>query len=83
MGGSNDTADELKGRWLRESGFASERGEGHGEIDAVVLRTIVAILSSFGIEEEDRRETREIKPHENRPVYRHLCRCHDSLVLIR
>jgi single-stranded DNA-binding protein len=28
------------------------------EIDAVVLRTIVAILSSFGIEEEDRRETR-------------------------
>ena len=28
------------------------------EIDAVVLRTIVTILTSFGIEEEDRREIR-------------------------
>ena len=28
------------------------------EIDAVVLRTIVTILTSFGIEEDDRREIR-------------------------
>jgi hypothetical protein len=30
----------------------------HGDIDAVVLRTIATILTSFGIEEEDRRELR-------------------------
>ena len=30
----------------------------HDEIDAIVLRTIVTILTSFGIEEEDRREIR-------------------------
>ena len=30
----------------------------HDDIDAVVLRTIVTILTSFGIEEEDRRELR-------------------------
>ena len=29
-----------------------------GDIDAVVLRTIATILTSFGIEEEDRRELR-------------------------
>ena len=28
------------------------------EIDAIVLRTIVTILTSFGIDEEDRREIR-------------------------
>jgi hypothetical protein len=28
------------------------------DIDAIVLRTIVTILTSFGIEEEDRREIR-------------------------
>ncbi len=30
----------------------------HNEIDAIVLRTIATILTSFGIEEEDRRELR-------------------------
>lgn len=30
----------------------------HSDIDAVVLRTIATILTSFGIEEEDRRELR-------------------------
>ena len=30
----------------------------HNEIDAIVSRTIVTILTSFGIEEEDRREMR-------------------------
>jgi ABC-type transporter Mla maintaining outer membrane lipid asymmetry permease subunit MlaE len=30
----------------------------HNDIDAVVLRTIATILTSFGIEEEDRRELR-------------------------
>jgi len=30
----------------------------HNDIDAVVLRTIATILTSFGIEEEDRKELR-------------------------
>jgi hypothetical protein len=30
----------------------------HNDIDAVVLRAIASILTSFGIEEEDRRELR-------------------------
>ena len=30
----------------------------HGDIDAVVVRAIATILTSFGIEEEDRRELR-------------------------
>src|SRR4051812_34332980 len=30
----------------------------HNDVDAVVLRTIATILTSFGIEEEDRRELR-------------------------
>jgi hypothetical protein len=30
----------------------------HDDIDAVVLKTVATILSSFGIEEEDRRELR-------------------------
>jgi hypothetical protein len=30
----------------------------HNDIDAVVLRAIATILTSFGIEEEDRRELR-------------------------
>ncbi len=30
----------------------------HGDIDAVVLKAMAAILTSFGIEEDDRRELR-------------------------
>jgi hypothetical protein len=30
----------------------------HNDIDAVVMRTIATILTSFGIEEEDRKELR-------------------------
>lgn len=30
----------------------------HSDIDTVVLRTVATILTSFGIEEEDRRELR-------------------------
>jgi hypothetical protein len=30
----------------------------HQDIDAVILRTVATILTSFGIEEEDRRELR-------------------------
>jgi hypothetical protein len=30
----------------------------HNDIDAVVMKTIATILTSFGIEEEDRRELR-------------------------
>ena len=30
----------------------------HGDLDTVVLKTITTILTTFGIEEEDRREQR-------------------------
>src|SRR4030081_312459 len=30
----------------------------HGDIDAVILRAVATILTSFGIEDEDRRELR-------------------------
>ena len=36
--------------------LAEQQGLHRDEIDAVVLRTIATILTSFGIEEEDRRE---------------------------
>jgi hypothetical protein len=35
----------------------------HEDIDAVVLKAIVAILTSFGIEDEDRREVRADLQH--------------------
>jgi hypothetical protein len=35
----------------------------HGDIDAVVLRTIATILVSFGIDEEDRQEVRADLQH--------------------
>ena len=35
----------------------------HNDIDAVLLRTIAAILTSFGIEEEDRKELRADLQH--------------------
>jgi hypothetical protein len=35
----------------------------HDDIDAVVLKTIVAILTSFGIEDADRRELRADLQH--------------------
>jgi hypothetical protein len=38
--------------------LAQQHGLHHDEIDAAVLRTIATILTSFGIEEEDRRELR-------------------------
>ena len=36
--------------------FAEQQRIYHGDIDAVVVRAIATILTSFGIEEEDRRE---------------------------
>src|SRR5437868_13985457 len=38
--------------------LAEQQRHRHDEIDAVILKTIVTILTSFGIEEEDRRELR-------------------------
>ncbi len=38
--------------------LAEQQKEQHGDIDAIVLRAIATILTSFGIEEEDRRELR-------------------------
>ncbi len=38
--------------------LAEERRLHYGDIDAIVLRAITIILTSFGIEEEDRRELR-------------------------
>jgi hypothetical protein len=38
--------------------LAEQKRIHHGDIDAVVVRAIASILTSFGIEEEDRRELR-------------------------
>jgi hypothetical protein len=38
--------------------LAEQQGIHHAEIDAVVLKTVATILTSFGIEEGDRRELR-------------------------
>jgi uncharacterized FAD-dependent dehydrogenase len=38
--------------------LAEQRRPHHGDIDAVVLKAIATSLTSFGIEEEDRRELR-------------------------
>jgi hypothetical protein len=38
--------------------LAEEQRLPHRDIDAVLLKSIVAILTSFGIEDEDRRELR-------------------------
>ena len=38
--------------------LAEQQRINHGDIDAVVVRAIATILTSFGIEEEDRRELR-------------------------
>ncbi|MGC2810720.1 MAG: hypothetical protein WA303_10120 [Bradyrhizobium sp.] len=38
--------------------LAEQHRLGHSDLDAVVLKTIANILTSFGIEEEDRRELR-------------------------
>ena len=38
--------------------LAEQQKSHHGDIDAVVVRAIASILTSFGIEEEDRRELR-------------------------
>jgi hypothetical protein len=39
--------------------LAEQQRVHHSDIDAVVVRAIATILTSFGIEEEDRRELRE------------------------
>jgi hypothetical protein len=38
--------------------LAEQQRYHHGDIDAAVVRAIATILTSFGIEEEDRRELR-------------------------
>jgi hypothetical protein len=38
--------------------LAEQHRTHHGDIDAVVVRAIATILTSFGIEDEDRRELR-------------------------
>jgi polyhydroxyalkanoate synthesis regulator phasin len=38
--------------------LAEQQRTHHGDIDAVVVRAIATILTSFGIEDEDRRELR-------------------------
>jgi hypothetical protein len=67
---SGPSRDDLEDRQARNSvqdediraivaeTLAEQQRLHHNDIDAVVLRTIATILTSFGIEEEDRRELR-------------------------
>jgi hypothetical protein len=43
--------------------IAEQQRNHHDDIDAVVVRAIATILTSFGIEEEDRRELRADLQH--------------------
>jgi hypothetical protein len=52
----NDTQDDIKA--IVAEILAEQHRLQRDEIDAVVLRAIATILTSFGIEEEDRRELR-------------------------
>jgi hypothetical protein len=48
------TPDEIKG--VVQDVLAEQKLLNPGDIDEVVLKTIASILTSFGIEEDDRRE---------------------------
>lgn len=50
------TADEIKG--VVQEVLAEQKLLHPNDIDEVVLKTIATILTSFGIEEEDRKEIR-------------------------
>ena len=52
------TIDESDVKAIVAEVLAEQQRLHRDEIDAVVLRTIATILTSFGIEEEDRREMR-------------------------
>lgn len=49
-------ADEI--RAIVAETLAEQHRLRHGDLDTVVLKTIATILTTFGIEEEDRREQR-------------------------
>lgn len=50
------TQDEIKG--IVQEVLAEQKLLQPNDVDAVVLKTIATILTSFGIEEEDRKELR-------------------------
>lgn len=53
--------NEVRGEEIRAiviETLAEQQRLHHSEIDAVVFRAVATILTSFGIEEEDRRELR-------------------------
>jgi uncharacterized FAD-dependent dehydrogenase len=63
---NNQVATELRKEDIRAivaETLAEQQRLLGGDLDAVVLKTIAAILTSFGIEEEDRRELRADLQH--------------------
>jgi hypothetical protein len=53
--------NEMAGEYIRAivaETLAEQQRRRHDDINAVVLKTVATILTSFGIEEEDRRELR-------------------------
>ena len=53
--------NEMRGEYIRAvvaETLAEQQRLRHDDIDDVVLKTVATILTSFGIEEEDRRELR-------------------------
>ncbi len=53
--------NEIRGEYIRvvvAETLAEQHRLRHDDIDAVVLKTVATILTSFGIEEEDRQELR-------------------------
>jgi hypothetical protein len=58
---ANQTVNEMRREDIRAvvaETLAEQHGLHHADIDAVVLKAMATILTSFGIEEEDRRELR-------------------------
>jgi hypothetical protein len=68
--------NEMRGEYIRAvvaETLAEQQRLRHDDIDAVVLKTVATILTSFGIEEEDR--------HELRADFHHLRRWRKSIEL--
>jgi hypothetical protein len=53
-----DTVQHENVRTIVAETLAEQQRIRHEDIDAVVLRTVATLLTSFGIEEQDRRELR-------------------------
>ena len=68
---------EMRGEYIRAvvaETLAEQQRLRHDDIDAVVLKTVATILTSFGIEEEDRQELRADFQHLRRWRSQETCR---------